>query len=104
MTDAALPTAATPLRQIVEARLRARHRQEMRFRIYGRVAISIALAFLFLLVGRIVAQGWTTFVDYRVTVPVFVDPQRIHADDIAGSNFDLMIADQMLARLGTKDD
>jgi phosphate transport system permease protein len=104
MTDAALPTAAKPLRQIVEARLKARHRQETRFRIYGRVAISIALAFLFLLVGRIVAQGYTTFIDYRITVPVLVDPQRIHADDIAGSNFDLMIADQMLARLGTKDD
>jgi len=104
MTDAALPNSPYALRQIVEARLKARHAQEKRFRAYGLIAISIALAFLFLLVGRIVAQGWTTFVDYRVTVPVFVDPQRIHADDIPGSNFDLMIADQMLARLGTKDD
>jgi phosphate transport system permease protein len=104
MTDAALPNAAKPLRQIDEARLKARHAQETRFRIYGRVAIFIALAFLFLLVGRIVAQGYTTFIDYRVTVPVYIDPQRIHADDIAGSNFDLMIADQMLAKLGTKDD
>ncbi len=104
MTDAALPTSPYALRQIVEARLKARHAQEKRFRAYGLIAISIALAFLFLLVGRIVAQGWSTFVDYRVTVPVFVDPQRIHADDIPGSNFDLMIADQMLARLGTKDD
>ena len=104
MTDAALPNSPYALRQIVEARLKARHAQEKRFRAYGLIAISIALAFLFLLVGRIVAQGWSTFVDYRVTVPVFVDPQRIHADDIPGSNFDLMIADQMLARLGTKDD
>jgi phosphate transport system permease protein len=104
MTDAALPTAAAPLRKTVEARLKQRHAQEMRFRLYGRAAIVIALSFLAILVGRIVAQGWTTFIDYRLSVPVYVDPQRIHADDIGGSNFDLMIADQMLARLGTKDD
>ena len=77
MTDAALPPVATPLRQIVEARLKVRHAQERRFRLYGRIAIFIALAFLFLLVGRIVAQGYTTFIDYRVTLPVYVDPQRI---------------------------
>ena len=104
MTDAALPTAAAPLRQAVEARLEKRHAQEMRFRLYGRVAIVIALSFLAILVGRIVAQGWSTFVDYRLSIPVYVDPARIHADDIAGSNFDLMIAEQVLAKLGAKDD
>ncbi|HEX5379809.1 MAG TPA: phosphate ABC transporter permease PstA [Phenylobacterium sp.] len=103
MTDAAPPTSAS-LRQAVESRLKKRHAQELRFRLYGQVAIVVALAFLVLLVGRIVAQGYTTFIDYRVTVPVYVDPARIHADDIAGSNFDVMIADQVLARLGTKDD
>jgi phosphate transport system permease protein len=104
MTDAALPNAATTLRQRVEARLKKRHAQEMRFRLYGRAAIIVALAFLAVLLGRIVAQGYTTFIDYRVSVPVYIDPARIHADDIAGSNFDIMIADQVLAKLGTKDD
>lgn len=104
MTDAALPKTAGSLRQTVEARLKKRHAEEKRFRAYGQVAIFVALAFLTLLLGRIVAQGYTTFIDYRISTPVFVDPARIDRNDISGSNFDLMIADQMLARLGTKDD
>ena len=43
MTDAALTPPATSLRQTVEARLKKRHAQEMRFRLYGRLAIVVAL-------------------------------------------------------------
>ena len=42
MTDAALTPPATSLRQTVEARLKKRHAQEMRFRLYGRLAIVVA--------------------------------------------------------------
>lgn len=104
MTDAALPTASPSLRAAVEARLKKRHAEEMRFRLYGRLAIVVALSFLAVLVGRIVVQGYSTFVDYKMTVPVYIDPARIDRADVAGANFDLMIADQTLARLGEKDD
>jgi phosphate transport system permease protein len=107
MTDAVLPAAArsgAALRQVVEARLKQRHRQEMRFRLYGRAAILIALAFLALLVGRIVAQGYTTFVEYSISVPVRLDPAKIDKADPGGANYDLMVADSILARLGEKDD
>lgn len=103
MTDASTP-AATTLRQTVEARLKVRHAQERRFRAYGFAAIAIALSFLAILLGRIVAQGYTTFQEYSVTIPVFVDPARVDRSDISGTNFDLLIADQVLARLGVKDD
>lgn len=103
MTDASTP-AATTLRQTVEARLKVRHAQERRFRAYGFAAIAIALSFLAILLGRIVAQGYTTFQEYSVTIPVFVDPARVDRGDISGTNFDLLIADQVLARLGVKDD
>ncbi|HPA39611.1 MAG TPA: DUF3333 domain-containing protein, partial [Phenylobacterium sp.] len=94
MTDAALPTAQPSLRAAVEARLKKRHAEEMRFRLYGRLAIVVALSFLAVLVGRIVVQGYSTFIDYEMTVPVYIDPARVDRADVAGANFDLMIADQ----------
>ncbi|OXE36727.1 MAG: phosphate ABC transporter, permease protein PstA [Phenylobacterium zucineum] len=103
MTDASNLTTAT-LRRTVEARLKVRHAQEKRFRAYGLAAIFVALAFLAILLGRIISQGYTTFLDYSLTVPVYVDPARVDRTDISGANFDLMIADQVLARLGIKDD
>lgn len=104
MTDAALPTAAGDLRQTVEARLKKRHAQEMRFRFYGRLAIIIALAFLALLLGRIVHQGYSTFIDYRISVPVYLDPARIDAADPMGANYDLMVSEAVLKKLGEQDD
>ncbi len=103
MTETSLSAAQT-LRKTVEARLKVRHAQETRFRAYGLVAIFIALSFLAVLLGRIVTQGYSTFVEYSLTVPVYIDPARVDPADISGANFDLMIADQVLARLGIKDD
>jgi phosphate transport system permease protein len=111
MTDQVLPTAgptaggrAAALRDIVRSRLRARHAQEMRFRLYGRLAIVLALSFLAILLGRIVLQGYTTFIDYRMSVPVYVDPAKVDRADIAGANFDMLVAQAVLAKLGEKDD
>jgi phosphate transport system permease protein len=104
MTDAAIPTPAGDLRQTVEARLKKRHAQEMRFRFYGRLAIIIALSFLALLIGRIVHQGYTTFIDYRISVPVYLDPARIDAADPTGANYDLMVSEAVLKKLGEQDD
>jgi len=104
MTEAALPTPAQALRHTVEARLKKRHAQEMRFRFYGRLAIIIALSFLALLLGRIVHQGYSTFVDYRISVPVYLDPARIDAADPTGANYDMMVAEAVLKKLGEQDD
>ena len=103
MTDAAIPTAAS-LRQTVEARLKKRHAQEMRFRLYGRMAIIVALCFLALLLGRIVTQGYSTFVDYRIAVPVYLDPARIDKADPTGANYDMLVAQSILTKLGEQDD
>ncbi|MCR5873374.1 phosphate ABC transporter permease PstA [Phenylobacterium sp. J426] len=107
MTDAALPPAgAQPAlqRSAIEARLKARRAREARFRWYGRLAITAALLFLAVLLGRIVSQGYTTFVDYRMSVPVYLDPARIDPTDPTGANYDLMVADAVLAKLGETDD
>jgi phosphate transport system permease protein len=100
MTEAALPN----LRQVVQKRLKARHAQEARFRLYGRLAIVLALSFLAILLGRIVLQGYSTFIDYRMSVAVYIDPARVDRTDLSGANYDLMVAEAVLAQLGEKDD
>ena len=104
MTDAALTPPATSLRQTVEARLKKRYAQEMRFRLYGRLAIVVALSFLAILLGRIVTQGYSTFVDYQITVPVHLDASKIDRADPTGANYDMLVANSVLARLGETDD
>jgi phosphate transport system permease protein len=96
--------ASDELRAIVARRLKARNAAERRFRLYGRIAIAVALGFLLLLLGRIVQQGWSTFIDYRLTTQVYVDPARIDPADPGGANYDLMIAEQLLKRIGVADD
>ena len=67
-----LRPASDDLRAVVARRLKARNAAERRFRLYGRIAIAVALGFLVLLLGRIVQQGWSTFIDYRLTTSTFM--------------------------------
>ena len=59
------------------ARLRKRYAKERRFKLYGQLAIGVAVAFLMLLVGRIVEQGHTAFYSHRATSEIFLDPARV---------------------------
>ncbi|HRO34148.1 MAG TPA: phosphate ABC transporter permease PstA [Brevundimonas sp.] len=111
MTDAAdmtpaAPVAApsAPLRDRLAAGLKRRHARENRFRWYGRLAIIAALAFLALLMGRIVSQGYTAFYIHTAAVAVHLDPAKVDRGYPAGSNFEQMAAEQMLARWGETDD
>ncbi|MCA6288852.1 MAG: phosphate ABC transporter permease PstA [Phenylobacterium sp.] len=102
MTD--IRPASDDLKAAVARRLKARNAAERRFQLYGRIAIAVALGFLVLLLGRIVQQGWSTFIDYRLTTQVYLDPTRIDAADPGGANYDLLIAEQLLKRIGVADD
>ncbi|MGY6628956.1 MAG: phosphate ABC transporter permease PstA [Oceanicaulis sp.] len=75
---APIPTA--PIRTAVEARLARRHRSERRFQFYGVAAISLAVAFLVLLVGSILIQSVPAMTTWRMTLEVelertLVDPR-----------------------------
>ncbi len=61
-------------------RLKRRHAAERRFRIYGVVAISIALAMLALLFATIAVQGFGAFVATEVRLDVYFDPSAIDPD------------------------
>ncbi|HYD27380.1 phosphate ABC transporter permease PstA [Brevundimonas sp.] len=110
MTDAALPQPGSPpvdetvRADRMRAGLRRRHGREIRFRLYGLLAIGVAVSFLLLLLGRIVEQGHTAFYAHTMTVPVYMDPARIDRAYPQGTNFELLAAEQQLARFGVVDD
>ena len=105
MTDAASPsTGVSPRTQRLKARLRARYARETRFRWYGRAAIGVALAFLVILLGSIITQGYTAFYAHTVTLPVYMDPARIDRSYPQGANFEQIVAEQQIRRLGVQDD
>ena len=62
--------------------LKARYAREMRFKLYGVLAVAVAIGFLVLLLGRIIEQGHTAFYANQITVPVYMDPVRI--DQVGG--------------------
>ena len=97
MTDA-------PAKRDRSAFLKKRYAAEFRFKLYGRMAILIALAFLTLLMGRIVLQGYSTFTTHTVSLPVYLDPQKIDPAALEGANYDYLIAVAMLKKLGETDD
>ncbi|MNI13663.1 Phosphate transport system permease protein PstA [compost metagenome] len=105
MTDAAQNMAGVSQRtQRLKARLRARYARETRFRWYGRAAIGVALTFLVILLGSIVMQGYTAFYAHSVTLPVYMDPTRIERSYPQGANFEQIVAEQQIRRLGLQDD
>ena len=109
MTDATLSRAGPgSVSDRSTARLRKnlkrRHAREHRFKFYGVVAIAIAVGFLALLLGRIIEQGHTAFWAHSVQTEIHLDPARIDPIYPEGTNFDQMVAEQQLARLGVADD
>ncbi|MBW3558407.1 MAG: phosphate ABC transporter permease PstA [Proteobacteria bacterium] len=112
MTEALAPLAglraaspaASAVRVAAERRLKRRYAAEQRFKWYGRLAIILALSFLAVLLTRIVGQGYTAFWTHSVTTQVRIDPARVDRSYIEGTNFDQMIAEAVLVRLGGRDD
>lgn len=107
MTDAAdhAPVPAADARvDRLRSRLKKRYARESRFRLYGLLAIGVAVGFLLLLLGRIIEQGHTAFYSHSVTLPVYMDPARVDRAYPQGTNFELLVAEQQLARMGEQDD
>jgi phosphate transport system permease protein len=61
----------------VNASLAARRARERRFRIYGRIAIGLALAFLLTLFVSIFTKGIPGFFQYYVKLEVVIDQEKI---------------------------
>jgi phosphate transport system permease protein len=65
----------------VRKSLKRRYRTERRFRLYGILAIFIALASLFILFADIISKGHTGFVKTTITLEVTLDSRMMYLDD-----------------------
>jgi phosphate transport system permease protein len=72
---------------IVNRGLAKRYGSELRFKIYGLIAVVISLSFLLLLFITIFSNGYSAFFQTYVKLEVFFDPAYIDKDDPANSNF-----------------
>ena len=103
-TSATVPATDVARAGRLKAGLKKRYAREGRFKLYGVLAVCIAIGFLLLLLGRIVTQGYTAFYAHEITLPVYMDPARIDRAYPQGTNFELLVAEQQLARYGIADD
>lgn len=105
VTPSALgPVGSAARLSAMEARLKKRHRSEVWFKAQGLMAITVAMVFLVVLVGRIVGQGYTTFQTHTLSMPVYLNPERIDASDLEGVNYDYIVAEATMKKLGVQDD
>lgn len=93
-------TDRSDIRAAMNRRLARRHAAERRFRLYGMLAIGVALAFLAILLGRIIEQGHTAFFTHSIRLDVAVDASRIDPAYPQGANYDQMAAEALMGRLG----
>jgi len=71
-------------------RVKARYAADRRLQFYGLGAIALAIVLLGILVVSLITAGYQAFVQTKVNLPVYVDPQYVNADDIRGGNFRLI--------------
>lgn len=67
--------------EIVRASLKRRYAKEKRFRLYGMLAIFIALASLFVLFADIISKGYTGFVKTTITLELNLDSEMMYLED-----------------------
>ncbi len=83
MTDLAHPSAPGGAWQRADwttRRLKKRRRADRRFRVYGLIAIFVALAMLAILLGSVVIKGYPAFVQSKIALEIYFDPQLIDPD------------------------
>ena len=97
MSDASATMESGPwASDAAQKRLRKRYAADRRLKFYGIAAIAFAIAVLTILVSSLVLTGYTAFVQSKVGVNVFIDPQYVKPDNPAGGNFRLL-AQQAIA-------
>ena len=87
MTDLAEPALGGAWQDAdwTKRRLRRRYRAERRFKAYGIIAVAVALAFLALLIGSVIAEGYPAFVRTSVALEVDFDPDVLGVGEAASA-------------------
>ena len=105
MTDLAEPALGGAWQDAdwAKRRLRRRYRAERRFKIYGIIAVAVALAFLALLIGSVIAEGYPAFVRTSVALEVSFDPQVLgvseapSADELRKADYGRLLRESVFA-------
>ena len=71
----------------VQRRIKRRYAKDRRLQAYGITAILLAVGLLGLLLGSIVMNGYTAFVQSKVETSLFIDPELVEAADPAKGNY-----------------
>jgi phosphate transport system permease protein len=86
-----------------EARVRRRYAAERRFRMYGVIAIALAIGMLGILLVSIVSKGYTAFAQTDLVLDIHFDPEVIDPGNtrdpavIGQANYDALIRDSLQA-------
>jgi len=80
----------------VQAGLAARYRRERRFRLFGLAAIAASLLFLVVLLGSIVAKGYTAFWQTRILLDIHFDPAVLDVNSLATANYAELVREATL--------
>jgi len=112
MTDIAARSGFIPSerqRELVARSIGRRRRAEKRFQAYGIAAILLACVMLAFLLLTIVTTGWSAFLATYIKVEVAlkkedIDPDNGGAEAVRGANFQALIEDSLIAKLGVKND
>ncbi len=84
-------------------RLKRRHAAERRFKIYGVLAISVALIALIALLINIVGKGYSAFVQNQIELEIHFDPETIDPSGsrdpavLSGANYTALIRQSLQA-------
>ena len=105
MTDLAEPALGGAWQDAdwAKRRLRRRYRAERRFKIYGIIAVAVALAFLALLIGSVIAEGYPAFVRTSVALEVSFDPKVLgvgeapSADELRKADYGRLLRESVFA-------
>lgn len=101
MTDATVgsvvPIEDTRAPDAAARRRRARHRADARLRTYGFVAVAVAVSLLVVLVGSLVASGYSAFVQTKIALPYAIAGEAVNTDDPARSNWRAIVRDSLRA-------
>ncbi len=68
-------------------RLTRRYRAEQRFKLFGIIAISIALAFLVFLIGTVFLNGYSAFKQTYIQLEVTLDREFFPDEDLNKGDF-----------------
>lgn len=77
-------------------RVRSRKAADFRLRLYGLIAIGLAVSMLAALFVSLIASGYPSFVQTHVALDVYLDPADIKADSPESGNYRVVIKDSLL--------